>query len=223
MPLPSIVDTVRRRVSRVPQRLTYRDALLPLVVMMGVAVVLSFAYRPFFGRALAVRLPPGIPSAELEALQAQVFRFSAIGSALVPLAQVGVAAALAFLILAAFEGRDLPRFGGLAACVAWAALLLTLKDVARYGVLRARGVDAVRDVTDLRPGIGIGGLLADAQSPVYSALDAINAFDLAYLYVLARVIARSEQVPFRHALTAAAVPWLLLQAVRVAFSAVLGG
>lgn len=222
MPRPSIADTLRGPFRSCPRQLTYRDALLPLVVMTTVAVGLSFAYRPFFGEALAVLLPPGIPSADLEALRAQVFRFSAIGNALVPLVQVGAAAGLAFLILAASEQREMPRFGGLAACVAWAALLLTLKDIARYGVLLARGVDSVREATDLRPAVGIGLLLADAPSPVYSALDAINAFDLGYLYVLAGTIARSEAVPYRHAVAAATVPWLLLQAVRVGFAVVLG-
>jgi hypothetical protein len=77
----------------------------------------------------------------------------------------------------------------------------------------------VRQITDLQPGVGLGFLVAEARSLAHDTLEVINGFDLSYLVVLAGVASRSEGVRFRRALTAAALSWLLLHAVRIGFSA----
>jgi hypothetical protein len=213
----SVVDVVLRPDRYFARRLGYRDAILPVLLIVGVSVALSYAYRPFFTAALASLLPPE-GAERMMAIETQVFRFSLIGAMLVPLLYVAATVILAFLVLAASGVNDVPRFEGITVCVAWAAILLALKDVTRLGVLLVKGRDAVRGAADLQPGVGFGFLVAP-QSVLYNVLDTINAFDLGYVFVLALAISRSERVELRYALAVAAIPWMLLQAIRIGFGA----
>ncbi len=215
MPALSIADVVLRPDRYFSRRLGYRDAVLPLLLVVGVSVALSYAYRPFFTAALVSLLPPD-GAERMVAIENQVFRFSLIGAMLVPLLHAAVTATLAFLLLAASGTDDVPRFEGITVCVAWAAILLALKDGTRFGVVLARGAGAVRSAADLHAGVGFGFLVAP-QSVLYNVLDAVNAFDLGYVAVLAFAFSRSERVPFRHALAVAGISWTLLQAVRIGF------
>lgn len=197
--------------------LTLAHAVPPLLVAVGVAMALAFAHRPYFAEALAASLPVGADPSRLETIYSQAFRFGVIGSVLVPFAYVGITAIVAFLYLGAVAERDVPRFHAIAACAAWAALLLTLKDLARYGVMQARGIEAVRGPFDLRPGVGLGFLVSDPASVAYEVLDMLNAFDLGYVAVLGFAISRAARVPAVRALVAAVLPWALLHAVRIGF------
>lgn len=217
MPGTSAADVVRHPERFFSGPLTLGHAVAPLLAAVGVAMALSFAYRPYFAEVLAAALPVDADPARLETIYSQALRFGLIGSALVPLVYTGITAILAFLCLAAVAERDLPRFEALTVCVAWAALLLTLKDLARYGVMQARGIEAVRGPFDLRPGVGLGFLVGDPASVTYEVLDMLNAFDLGYVAVLGFAISRAARVPIVHALAAAAVPWALLHAVRIGF------
>lgn len=205
------------------QPLTFIDAVVPLVVSIGVTVALSFAYRPYFAEALAATLPPGADVARIEAIQDQVFRFSLLGSVVLPVAYTAITATVAFLVLAAIPTYDIPRFPALVACAAWAALLLRLKDLSRYAVVHVRGLEAVRDALDLRPGVGLGFLVEDRRSVAYELLDTINGFDLGYVAVLGFAIGQATRVPLSPALAAAALPWGLLHAVRIGFAMLIPG
>jgi hypothetical protein len=127
-----------------------------------------------------------------------------------------VTAALAFMFLAAW-GDSLPRFESLCACVSWAALLITGKDLARYAMLLAGGLEAVRDITDLQPGVGLGFLWSVPNSLMHDLLETINGFDIGYIAALAFAISRSEAISIRSALAAAGISALLLHAVRIGF------
>jgi hypothetical protein len=197
--------------------LTLVDAIAPLLVSVGVTVALSFAYRPYFAEALAAMLPPGADMTRVAAIHEQVFRFSLIGSVVLPVAYPTITATVAFLVLAAIPADDMPRFSALLACAAWAALLLRLKDLSQYLVIYARGLDAVHDAFDLRPGVGLGFLLEDRDSIAYELLDLVNGFDVGYLAAFSLAIGRAARVPPAPALAAAALPWALLHAIRIGF------
>ena len=213
----SAVDVVRNPERFFSGPLTLARAVPPLLVAVGVAMALSVAYRPYFAEAVAAMLPVDADPARFETIYSQAFRFGLMGSVLVPLAYTGITAIVAFLCLAAVAERDVPRVEALTACVAWAALLLTLKDLARYAVMQARGIEAVRSALDLRPGVGLGFLVSDQASIAYEMLDTMNAFDLGYVAVLGFAISRAARVPAVHALVAAVLPWALLHAVRIGF------
>lgn len=203
------------------QPLTLADAVAPLMASIGITVALSFAYRPYFAEAFVAMLPPSAEVARVEAIQDQVFRFSLLGSVLLPVAYAAITATVAFLVLAAIPAYGIPRFPALLVCAAWAALLLRLKDLSRYAVVHVRGLEAVRDALDLRPGLGLGFLLEERDSLAYELLDLVNGFDLGYVAVLAFGIGRALRVPLAPALAAAVLPWALLHAVRIGFGALI--
>jgi len=216
--MTSVADAVRKPDRFFSRRLAYVDAIVPLALAIGVGVALAYAYRPFFVQAVLGSLPANVAPGVADALAARAFRFSGIGAAIVPLVQIGAAATLMFMILAVLSDTP-PRFESLFVCVAWAALLLVGKDLARYGMLLAGGLESVRQITDLQPGVGLGFLVAEPRSLAHDSLEVINGFDLSYLVVVAGAASRSEGVRFRRALTAAALSWLLLHAVRIGFGA----
>jgi len=199
------------------RRLTYYDAIVPVIIAIGVGVFLSFAYRPFFTAALFGSLPPEATPAAVDSLVTRVLRFSAIGAAIMPLAYIGVTAALTFVFLVALGG-SLPKFESLCVCVSWAALLLTGKDLARYGMLLASGIESVRGIAELQPGVGLGFLWSVHGSPIYNLLETINGFDIGYLWALAFAISRSESIGLRSAVAATLGTGVLLHAVRIGFS-----
>jgi hypothetical protein len=198
------------------QRLTYRAAILPVVVAIAVGVFLSYAHRPFFIAALVESLPADAAPGAIDSLVTRVLRFSAIGATMVPLAYIGTTAALAFVFLVAF-GSSLPRFESLFVCVSWSALMLTAKDLARFAVLSARGLESVREIVDLQPGVGLGFLSSAPGSPMYNLLETINAFDIGYVWVLAFTISRSESIGFRSAAAATLATVSMVHAVRIGF------
>ena len=99
----------------------------------------------------------------------------------------------------------------------WAALLLAARDLARYGMLLAGGLDSIRQIADLQPGVGLGFLSSVHGSPAYHALETINGFDVGFLWLLSYAISRAECVRLRLAATAAVSSGLLLHAVRIGF------
>jgi hypothetical protein len=211
--LPEVARNPDRYFSR---RLTYRDAVVPVVLAIAVGVFLSYAYRPFFVAALVGSLPADAAPEAVSSLVTRVLRFSAVGATVLPLAYIGVMAALAFVFLVACGG-SLPKFESLCVCVAWAALLLAAKDLARYGMLLAGGLESVRQIADLQPGIGLGFLSSVHGSPIYHTLETINGFDIGFLWLLSYAISRSEYVGLRAAATATLASGLLLHAVRIGF------
>jgi hypothetical protein len=216
MTMASLPDVVRSPDRYFSRRLTYLDAVVPIVIAIGVGVFLSYAYRPFFAAALFGSLPVDATPEAVDSLVARVLRFSALGATIVPLAHAATIAALAFVFLAAFGGA-LPKFESLCVCAAWAALLLTGKDLARYGMLVAGGLDSVRRVADLQPGVGLGFLSSVHGSPMYNLLETLNGFDIGFLWVLAFAISRSESIGFRSAVAATLACGSLMHAVRIGF------
>jgi hypothetical protein len=211
--LPEVVRNPDRYFSR---PLTYRDAIVPVALAIAVGVFLSYAYRPFFLAALLGSLPADAAPEAVSSLVTRALRFSAVGATVMPLAYIGAMAALAFVFLVACAG-SLPKFESLFVCVSWAALLLAAKDLARYGMLLAGGLESVRKVADLQPGVGLGFLSSVHGSPIYHALETINGFDLGFLWLLSYAISRSESVGFRLAATASLASGLLLHGVRIGF------
>jgi len=218
MEAASVFDVVVNPDRFFSRRLTYVDAVVPILLAAIVGIGLSYAYRPFFVEALLASLPGDVPPAALDSVVSKAFRFGGVGAAMTPIVQVGVTATLVFVMLAAC-GDTLPRFESLCVCAAWAALLLLGKDLARYGMLLSGGLESIGQITDLQPGVGLGFLIAEPRSVAHDALEAINGFDIGYVVVLAFAIGRSERVRFRDALGAATTAWLLLQAVRIGFGA----
>jgi hypothetical protein len=214
MPARPPLDVVSSPEQFLARRLRYRDAVAPALVAIGVGVLLSYAYRPFVVEALLGSLPGDAAPDVVDSLVRRVLRFSAIGAAVMPLAQIGLTAALAFVFLTA-HGERLPRFESLCVCVSWAALLLTGRDAARFGMLLARGLDSVRGLADLQPGVGLGFLASAPNTLAYDLLEAINGFDVGYVLALAVAVSRSEAVSFRTGLAASGTSWLLLRAVRI--------
>jgi len=216
MTMASLLDVTRNPDRYFSRRLTYHDAVVPVMIAISVGVFLSYAYRPFLAAALFGSLPADATPEAVDSLVTRVLRFSAIGATIVPLAHIGATAALAFVFLVAFGG-SLPKFESLCVCVSWAALLLTGKDLARYGMLLASGLESVRQLADLQPGVGLGFLWSVHGSPMYSLLETINGFDVGYLWVLAFAISRSESIGFRSAIAATLASGVLLHAVRIGF------
>lgn len=214
--MTSLLDVARNPDRYFSRRLTYYDAVVPVIIAISVGIALSYAYRPFFAAALFGSLPADAAPEAVESLVTKVLRFSAVGATIMPLAQIGATAALVFVFLVAFGG-SLPRFESLCVCVSWAALLLTGKDLARFGMLFASGIESVRRIGDLQPGVGLGFLWSIHGSAMYSLLETINGFDIGYLWVLAFAISRSESIRFRSAVAATLVSGSLLIAMRIGF------
>ena len=216
MTMASLCDVARNPGRYFSRRLTYYDAVVPVIIAISVGIFLSYAYRPFFAAALFGSLPADAAPAAVDVLVTKVLRFSAIGATIVPLAYIGATAALTFVFLVALCG-SLPKFESLCVCVAWAALLLTGKDLARYGMLLASGLESVRGIADLQPGVGLGFLWSVHGSPMYDLLETINGFDVGYLFALAFAISRSESIEWRSAIGATLGSALLLHGVRIGF------
>jgi hypothetical protein len=212
----SLLDVGRNPGRYFSQRLAYRDAVLPVVVAIAVGLFLSYAHRPYFIAALVESLPPDTAPAAIDSLVTRVLRFSAIGATLVPVAYIGTTAALAFVFLMV-GGRSVPRFESLCVCVSWSSLLLTGKDLARYAVLSARGLESVQGIADLQPGVGLGFLWSAHGSPMYNLLETINGFDVGYVWALAFTISRSESAGLRSSTLAALATVSLLHALRIGF------
>ena len=215
----AIVDAYANPERFFSRKLTYADAAVPLLVAMVIGVWLNHVLQPFVAKAVYETLPPEAAQrfvADSGARLTSARWLGDLGALAAPLILTGLVASLAFLALGAWF--RLPRFESLTVGPAWALLALTFKDVAQYALLMARGLDSVRGPTDLVPGLGFGFLLANQSSVLYGVLELINGFDLGYVIFFAFAIRLAESIPFREALFATAIPWLLLQGVRLGFS-----
>jgi hypothetical protein len=97
-------------------------------------------------------------------------------------------------------------------------MALTLKSVVRY-VFLVTGNRPLSGVEDLEPGVGLGFLATEKPSLAYDVLELANLFDVLFVAVFACGIARVARVSSARATLAAIIPWLLMNAVRIGFSA----
>jgi hypothetical protein len=194
---------------------TAADVVAPLTAVVLVELWLGAAMQPYLTQAVVSSLPPGAESRVVEMLNSWTSaRF--IGIPLVNLLQLMITTTLAYLVVA--SSSEPPRFGALLACAAWAQPALTLKAVVRFGELAWDGPDAVRGVTDLAPGVGLGFLVGRPPGLLYEVAELVNLFDVAYLYLLAYAVTRAAGISASQGTAAALLPWALINAARIAFS-----
>lgn len=218
---PSSVDVLRDPERFFSKPLTFTDALVPLGLAAVVGVWLAHAHQPYIAQAVMQSLPADAAQ-RFAADPDSPFRMSWMadaGAVFRPIVTSGLYAVMAFLLLSAIDYR--PRFEALHVCAAWSMLAITGKSVVQFLVLASGGLSGVRDPSDLSPGTGLGFLAASNQSLLYDGLELVNGFDLALVFAFAAAIRIAVPTTTRHAVAAAALPWLLVSAIRIGFNVVL--
>lgn len=202
--------------------LSFADALVPLGIAAMVSVWMVHAYQPFLVHAIVQSLPPDAAvrfAADSGVSMARTTWISELSAVFQPVVKSGFYALMALLVLGALGYS--PRFEALQVCAAWSMLVMTGKSVIQFFILSDAGLEAIRGPADLNIGTGLGFLAGSKESLAFEALELVNGFDLAFIYLFAAAIRLAGKTTSGHAVAAAALPWLLLGAIRLGFSAIL--
>ncbi len=195
---------------------SYRYSAIAMIVLGIGSMVLAVLYRPYVLQGVLAVLPPEAGPKMTALADERIFRYSAIGALLVPCATVMFATLGCYLVIAsAFITASVERTFGAAA---WAGIMLLLRDLTRYVVLARQGLSSIAAPEDVVVGLGLGFLVDNHRSLPYDLLELVNSFDAAYLLVFAALLNAPQAIPTRLALVAAAVPWFLMQAMRLGFN-----
>lgn len=198
---------------------SYRYAAIAMVVLCAGSLLLAAWYRPYVIQGVLSVLPPDAGPKVTQLADERIFRFSAIGALVMPFVTVLLATLGCYLVIAsAFVTASIEKTF---AAAAWAALILLCRDLTRFAILATQGVASVRAPEDVVVGLGLGFLVDNHRSLAYDLLELVNSFDIAYLLTFAALLHATQAIRPRLAIVAAALPWVLMQSMRIGFNQLL--
>lgn len=198
---------------------SYRSAAIAMAVLGAGSILLAELYRPYVIQGVLAVLPPDAGPQVTQLADERIFRFSAIGALLVPFVTVLLTTLGCYLVIAsAFITASVEMTF---AAAAWSAVILLGRDVTRFVILASQGLASIRGPEDVVVGLGLGFLVDNHRSLGYDLLELVNSFDIAYLLIFAVLLNATQGIRPRLAIVAAAVPWVLMQSMRIGFNQLL--
>jgi hypothetical protein len=201
---------------RLTQLVSYRYSAIAMAVLAAGSMALAILYRPYVLQGVIAVLPPEAVAKMTTLADERIFRYSAIGALIVPFATVTFATLGSYLVLA--SGLITVSVELTFGAAAWASIALLLRDLTRWLILARQGLSSITAPEDVAVGLGLGFLVENHRSLSYDLLELVNSFDVVYLLVFAALLNETQGIRPRTALLAAAVPWLLMQSVRLGFN-----
>lgn len=201
---------------RLSKLVSYRYAAVAMVMLGAGGILLAELYRPYVLQGVLAMLPPEAGPKVTQMADERIFRYSAVGALLVPWVTVLLTSLGCYLVLAsAFITASVELTF---AAAAWSAVILLCRDLARFVILANQGIGSIRAPEDVVVGLGLGFLVDNHRSLAYDLLELVNSFDIAYLLVFAVLLNATQGIRPRLAIVAAAVPWVLMQSMRIGFN-----
>jgi hypothetical protein len=121
--------------------------------------------------------------------------------------------------LVVLAGREVP-FPRLFAMVMYASIPLMLGSFFGYGLVMAKGLDAVHSIRDLRPLIGLNAFVQEQGAMVDAALSSINVFEVWYVVLLAIGLRHVGRFGRSGAIGVALGFWMAATTVQVALATI---
>ena len=204
-----------------------RPSWLALFVLLCLAnTAFSTIMFPYAERAAITQLEARTPSRALDAdQQGQVRRQVLIGERVgmlvgpIFLLMKWAAVAAVFWAIAVLAGRDVP-FPRLLAMVMYASIPLMLGSFFGYGIVMAKGIDAIHSLRDLKPLIGLNAFVQEQGAAIDAALSSINVFDAWYVVLLAIGLRQVGTFGRKTAIGVALGFWVAATSVQIALASV---
>lgn len=201
---------------------TWRQAVLPILLAIGAEVALMFAMSPYYMKLFLAQVP-----AEQQAVVINtnpLVLLSMIEAIVVPIAACLLYAAFATMAISAisFDRLAPVPFGSVLACAAWAYLPFIAKHAMQFAIVSRNGVESIETALDLQPATSFGALVGDPTSLWYHVADLFNPFDGLYLAIFVVLMTRYAGRTTSQAATGAVSAWLVIAALRITSSLVIG-